>query len=533
MCDWARTHSAHRIRVIRVVFRVKDEFFGFVGVVRHIKLSHLCKLSRVTDPVTNMSGMTAVIQNCKIVKRSGKKKGGGTYEEALNVYWSSNDDRIILPLAFARRAYKDFKVQTTEPREPKDATRRPLEHQVDIMKRAMELLIRLGGVLLECDPGMGKTFMSLYLGLMFRLPIMVIVARVDYAEQWALEFCEITKAHEGKICVMGSATDRYPRFSCDPAKANILFIRAPLLQNLSLEMLARYKFIILDETQMLGTDAQLAAMMRLAGASYVVGCSATPDKPDGRERALELFMGTEAISARWNRPFHFVLFPMNVNTSEKEYERLMKKPGTGPVPMHMAEYGEMERAIAYHPITCHRIAILAHSLVTNHDHKLIVITKYLYQAEYLNRILLSMGITSTIYSGQNKEYDGFAQVTIGSAQVAMAAFDQAKRSFDRRFSAGIMAQSLAQGGNMWQAVGRVMRVEKEKIPLFIWLQYPMNAYKKHVEEIMPTILARKAIIKEPEEYVPSEISKRYMENVVTVPEAPEDLDPKTAPIYPF
>ena len=498
-------------------------------------MSHLCDLAKVIDPITNMSGMTAVIGACKIVKRSGKKKGGGTFEDALKVYWENNSSKIILPLGYARIACRDFKVQTSVPRDPSSAKRRPYPEQREILRRAIEYLITEHGVLLECDPGMGKTFMSLYMALMFRLPILVVVARVDYAEQWALEFCEISEAHEGKICLMGSSTDKHPRFSCDPSCANILFIRAALLHNLPLDVLSRYKFIILDETQMLGTDAQIAGLLRLIGASYVVGCSATPDKPDGRERALELFMGNKSIVARWNREFHFVLFPMNVNTSEVNYERLMRKAGSGPVPMHMAEYGEMERSIAYNPTTCHRLALLAYALAIVHGHKVILITKYLFQAECLRKILTAWNVSNTIYSGQHKEYDGFAKVTIGSAQVAMAAFDQAKRKYDRRFSCGIMAQSLAQGGNMWQAIGRVMRLEADKIPLFIWLQYPMKAYKAHTDEVMPTVMSRKAILRNHEGLVHPEISKRCMDDLVTVMPLPadEELDVEKLEVWPF
>lgn len=507
------------------------------------KMSYCCKFTDVVNPVTGMSGSIEVKQSCKIVKTSktGTKNNGKYPEDCINVWREYAGGYVALPIGYARKVVANIRLRTAVPEMPSTVIRKPKVEQVDIVNLLLKHLVSDGGALLECDPGMGKTYMSLLAAFMFNLPTIIVVARVDYASQWANEATLIVPGIEDQICLMGSVSDNSTRFTATPENAKFLFIRANIINALVPAVLKRYNFVILDETQMIGTKGAIDNLLLLAGASYVVGCSATPDKPDGRERAMELFMGTATITARREREFNICLFPLNVRADESEYEALMSCGGkhrgsrsrginaTGDITIdsdnadvvdnssHMGEYGRMEISIARHQITNHRTAILCVCLVKMFDHKVIILTKYLNQAAYLHKILTRWGITATIYSGSDKEYDGFAEVTIGITQVAMAAFDQANRPYDRRFTAGIMMQSLAQDGNMWQAVGRVMRAPPEVRPLFIWMQYPMNAYQKHVNGIVPFLIERSAALVEPTTFIPPDIYDSFFDESVEVP----------------
>ncbi len=491
-------------------------------------MAQICKISDVRNPLTKLGGFEEIIQSCKIIKdsknRGGKSESGSSKfpDDFIDVFTLYEQGYVALPTGYARRAVSTLKFPAVTPEIPEGIIRGPLPAQGDILSLLLKYLIETGGALLECDPGMGKTFMSLFAAFMFAMPAVVVVPRADYAGQWAEEALKIMPGIERHICLMGSLAEISTKFPATPETAKLLFIRAANLEKIELDVLRRYRFVILDETQMLGTKKSIECILRLTNAAYVVGCSATPDKPDGRERAMELFMGSAVIEARRDRKFDLVLFPLAVKTDEAEYDRLLrggahgrKKSTTGL--SHMGEYGRMEISIAKNFITNHRIAILCACLVKMHNHKVIVLTKYLNQAAYLSKILTDWKISSTIYSGSNKEYDGFASVTIGINQVAVAAFDQAKRPHDRRFTAGIMLQSLSQEGNMWQAIGRVMRAPDEIRPLFIWAQYPMNAYSAHVNTVVPFLTSRSGELAEPSTLIPEDILKDWFGREIQIP----------------
>ena len=89
-----------------------------------------------------------------------------------------------------------------------------------------------------------------------------------------------------------------------------------------------------------------------------------------------------------------------------------------------------------------------------------------------------------------------AKVLCGTTQKVMTAFDQSASGieFDKRFNIAILCQSVAKKGNLWQAVGRILRAENEVIPQFIWIYYPMKAYDKHLDKAIKFLKSRQVQI---------------------------------------
>jgi superfamily II DNA or RNA helicase len=482
----------------------------------------VASLKDIMDTETGRSGMTAVLDSCSIILGKGRKKGGGIYTDVLDVYTEYAGGLVALPLHTATKLVPGLRLKSTTPIPPKNALRQPLPDQEDIVERMFTSLDETRGVMLDCDPGMGKTFMSWYVGIAYGLPIAVVVARVDYAKQWANELCEIFPSCASRICLMGGAGSEDDRFTCTPGDAHYLVIRAGLIESLTQEDAARYRYIVLDETHMLGTKVQLRAILRFTGAAYIVGCSGTPEKPDGRHAAIQAFLGPRTIVARRARPIDFVLCDINCYTDEDEYKVLLRsKPkGDSTVPPHMAEYGRMEISLASDPLTNTRIALVAYALAEIQGHKVLVLSKYKAQCAALAETLNSWGVSATEFTGDKKKYDGYAKVTIGTTQIAMTAFDQATSGveYDRRFTAAVLCQSLAQDGNLWQGVGRIMRAPNTENPVFVWIQYPMDAYTAQTKDMRESMVTRGMRIKDHTALLPPEIYDKYLrsDNLVRI-----------------
>jgi hypothetical protein len=135
-----------------------------------------------------------------------------------------------------------------------------------------------------------------------------------------------------------------------------------------------------------------------------------------------------------------------------------------------------------------------------------------------------MGISATEYTGKERNYDGYAQATVGTDRMTMTAFDQGNSgvAYDRRFSAGILCQSLAQDGNLWQAIGRIMRAPPEITPLFVWVQYPMQAYEEHRRKMLEAITERHMDVYGATDLVTSEYYVQYFQPTLIVEPAEKE-----------
>ncbi len=473
-------------------------FLCFINYKYH-KISVLVKLGDVKDPTSGKTGMAAVLDNCVHVVEGGFKKDGTKAKAIINVFCEYKGDHVALPLSVARRIVPTLKLERVKPTIPAGIKRHPKPSQTEILRLLFEHLALSHSAMLENDPGMGKTYMSLLAALSHGLPTICVCNRVDNCKQWGFDLLNIDPTIADKICILGSVAKgkksaELAQFTATPENATFLMVRAGLLDGLELTVLWRYRFVILDETHLLATESQIRGILRIFRAQYVIGCSGTPDeKADGRHEMIQFILGDESIVARSDRVIDFVFFNMNIHTSEKEYEKLLR--GGGKAIRYnaegqkeevescaaLAEYGRMELSIAYDPLTNNRICVIALCLVRLHKHKLLIICKTTAQCKSISITLQSWGITSSVYTGQEKTYDGYAEVLIGTSQLTLTAFDQGTTGipFDRRFTAAILCQSLKDVGNLRQGIGRIMRAPDNEKPVFVWLQYPMKAYDKH------------------------------------------------------
>lgn len=457
-------------------------------------MSTIVSLEKAVDVNAEDGGLSLVLSHCRIPLGRYRKAGGKEGVETIDVYKQYTNGQIALPLGFAVK-YCGLATGKLPMRDMSGAKRHPRnKDQEDILSKMRVSLEQTRTAMLECDPGMGKTFLSLYMGLAIGLNIAVILPKSSYVTQWREELLNIYPGFESRICAFDSVASGKASVPT-PEAANFLFIRADLINRLTQEALIRYRYIVIDETHEMSKKMIENAVM-FCNAAYTVGCSATPDKGDGRENAIALFVGRNNIVRHDNRAVNFMEIDINAKCDETEYQMMLRKSSkevTGKA--HLWLYGRMEISLAANYIVNARIALMAYVLAKKHNKKILIISTYIYQCNALCKILKEWNISADIYTGGHSKYDGYAQVLVAQRFKGMTAFDQATSGipYDRRFNTAIMCQSLAQDGNMWQSIGRIKRAPAGEEILFVWAKYPMLAYEKQGKNIHEYLESKKVV----------------------------------------
>jgi hypothetical protein len=466
------------------------------------KMSYPILLEKVQKSDSGVAGLDRVLMECK--HQLGEEYKGVAKFAIL--YRAFPGGRALVPVAVAASIMPPGWVAST-PFVPGRGMRVvPKPSQVEIVKELVSRLAAEHAVMLNLDPGMGKTYLSIMASRACGLKTVVAVMSVDAATQWENEFYDKAEGMEGKIYKLGSVRTKN---TCTIEEAEVLIVRAAAIAELEFapEIWQSFRMLIIDETHAVGTKRVMESFMNFTCVRYVIGCSGTPEKPDGRHHAMACFVGRNPIVARHGRSIDFFLLNLGVTADESNYLRACQNV-RGESNEALAEYGILERGISEDSVCYGRIALLALLLVRKYGHKVLVITKFTKQIAGIKYCLEAWGKCSvTTYIGKSKadrEYDGFADVLVGTAQMTMTMFDQATsgRPFDRRFTAAIMCQSLAQDGNLWQAIGRVMRAPEDVSPIFVWIQYPLKAYARHTREMREFVEGRGLVVKDGAELLP-------------------------------
>jgi superfamily II DNA or RNA helicase len=399
--------------------------------------------------------------------------------------------------------------------------RKPLAHQVDLLARATKILEETRCVMFVCSPSAGKTYMSLLLALRSDLKIVIITESSKLPMQWADSLIKIrcppmpnstSPEYERELLIYKAAVEEEKRHiyieALDPAQAkrsNCRSVDLGYAENIDdpavdvfifrfgrLAVEGREKmnflkgsFLIMDETHKLCSPSQVEQILKCR-PSYVIGCSATPTRDDKLHRVTFAICGKNSVSYLVDKPFTFVIMDLKVTTSDKTYESLSIVREKG---RKLEAYGDMEATLSYSEITLDRIAALAEFEVRQKGAKILIITKFVKQAQDLETNLVRRGITTSIFVANSSTFDGNASVLIGTTQKVGVGFDQESFgiAFDKRFNVAILCQSVAQEEALTQYIGRILR-SPDEMPRFIWLRFDgIRVYNKHVDKAIITV----------------------------------------------
>jgi superfamily II DNA or RNA helicase len=307
------------------------------------------------------------------------------------------------------------------------------EPQKIVKDEAISNLNKHGAALISCYPGFGKTLTSIYIASRVRLRTIVIVNKVPLMEQWveAIEnLCPDAKVDIAK------PTSGFPS-DCD-----FVIMNAINVSKFPKSSFNSYGTLIVDESHLIMSKVLSQCMFRIH-PKYVIGLSATPYRPDGLNKLMDLFFTEHKIVRKLICP-HIVY---KVNTG---FTPTMELNASGKV-----DWGKVLESQC---INDSRNNMIVDIIMRHPDRNFIVISKRTEQSRYIHDRLKDMGESVTILVGSGSAYDKDARILVGNIQKVGVGFNHPK------LNAMILASDVEE--YFIQYLGRTMRVD-ERDPNFI------------------------------------------------------------------
>jgi superfamily II DNA or RNA helicase len=158
----------------------------------------------------------------------------------------------------------------------------PHEYQETVIQN----FIKKGCNGIICVPcGWGKTFAALNIALRIRKRFLIVVDKEFLMNQWK---SEISNFIEGARVGILQAN----KVECDAEKydVTICMIQTLCKREFPDGFFDQYGFTIFDECHHLGAS-YFSKALKIIQTKYMLGLSATPDRPDGLEKVFEYFLG--------------------------------------------------------------------------------------------------------------------------------------------------------------------------------------------------------------------------------------------------
>ena len=171
-----------------------------------------------------------------------------------------------------------------------------LERQEEIKDECLEIIKRTGSVLLSLYTGFGKTIFALYLASQLKRKTMIMVHRSIIETQWIDDISKLLPNMKYKVLQTKDTMS-------DIADVDILIANVVNVPKFDSSMFMMFGLLIIDEIHTVVTDSFSKAFLKVM-PEYVIGLSATPNRPDGLDRLIELTVGPECIIRKMYRLFN-------------------------------------------------------------------------------------------------------------------------------------------------------------------------------------------------------------------------------------
>ena len=306
------------------------------------------------------------------------------------------------------------------------------EPQKIVKDEAIKNLNKHGAALISCYPGFGKTLTSIYIASKIRLRTIVIVNKLALMEQW-VEAIE-------NLCPEAKVDIAKPKYAFPDS--DFVIINAINVSKFPRDSFNGYGTLIIDESHLIMSKVLSQCMFRIH-PKYVIGLSATPYRPDGLNKLMDLFFTEFKIVRKLWCP-HTVY-----------------KLNTGFVPtMELNASGKVDwgKVLESQCINDDRNNMIVDIILRHPDRNFIVISKRTEQSRYIHDRLKALGETVTILVGSGTVYDKSARILVGNIQKVGVGFNHPDRN------ALILASDVEE--YFIQYLGRTMRID-ERDPNFI------------------------------------------------------------------
>lgn len=229
-----------------------------------------------------------------LVVRGAPKFGGGS-NAYVHPYLDDREmSRLPLGFAVARGLEPPVKAAAVD-FPPFGADLRPA--QLEVAKKALDLLNEKFAVLLSTHVGFGKTIVALYLMCASSRKTCIVVNRLILINQW--------KDAIGKYIPGVRVNIVDPKKPFDAEAADIFIVNAINVPKIAAGAFSPIGLLIVDEVHLILSAVLCKSLLRFT-PEYLIGLSATPYRADGSDSIFTLFFGTDTMIYRPLRRAHTV-----------------------------------------------------------------------------------------------------------------------------------------------------------------------------------------------------------------------------------
>jgi superfamily II DNA or RNA helicase len=328
-----------------------------------------------------------------------------TFKNEANNKWIDayhvENDTVSIPYAFAREHL------SLNPPPRNEYPQIPLEfgpnvqlreHQVSVKKEITQTLNKQGSCVLSLPTGHGKTMLSIYMACKLKLKVLIIINKLLLVPQW-IESIE-------RACPSSKVQFLKGKKSMDE-KCDFYIINAQNVPKKDRGFFNCIGTLIVDEVHLICAQTLYKAMFHI-NPRYTIALSATPTRPDGLDKLIDLYFGTDRIIREMKRKH-------TVYQIQTGYELDYTLNWEGRI-----DWNSILTSQAEHP---KRNQLIVEIVKFFPDRHFLILCKRVNQGFELHDRFTTEDIQSEVLMGTNQEYDPEARVIIATIQKGGTGFD--------------------------------------------------------------------------------------------------------------
>jgi superfamily II DNA or RNA helicase len=342
-------------------------------------------------------------------------------------------DNITLPFAFGttipgllRPPRANFPIMNVK------FTGKLREEQKIVRKEALVKLSSKGSIMISAYPGFGKTCGAINLATSISFKTMVIVNKIILIKQWEESIKKFSPDATIQLVSVGDSLK----------DADFYIINAQNVEKMGKRFFQNIGCCIVDEAHMIMAET-LSKCLQYIYPRYLIGLTATPYRPDGLDKLLELYFGKYKIIRKLFCPH--TVYKVKTNFKPPLEKTIHGRLNWGAILDAQANNNERNQLIV--------------KIITSFpDRNFLVLVKRVAQGEYLLKTLQSLGESVTNLIGSNQKFEKSARILVGTCQKVGVGFDHA--TMDTLILAADIEEYFI------QYLGRVFRTKDVKPIIF-------------------------------------------------------------------
>lgn len=324
------------------------------------------------------------------------------------------EEKVYLPLGTWKNFYKEYphskssyskmKAKFTKQLYSLETDPKGIRDQDVLAKQAIERLETEHTCLIACFTGYGKTLTSIYLATQLKMKTVVLVFHDLVQKQWIDEVKKITNAKVQYI--------KHSKEELDP-DADFYIIGFGKAKSMSREKFVNIGTVIIDEVHF-AIEAGFCKALFKFEPYYLIGASATPDRPDGLHKILYFYFGKKKdfiVRKETDKTFKVIKYSTNFQPNVEKIVIFGKVRD---------KWTEIQSSISRIPERQQMIANLA---LQYPDEKIMILSDRQVQSRAIYNILKDKPGGAELLIGNKKKWDKNKRVLVAGMKKAGIGFN--------------------------------------------------------------------------------------------------------------